>query len=49
MAASEDEFIWKYSYMAASQRHMKTYIHFINSYTFYISYFDVMLKKNEFL
>ena len=41
----------KYSSMAASQRQLQRYIYFWNSrlHIFYISYSDVMLKKNEFL
>ena len=41
----------KYSSMAASQRQLQRYIYFRNSrlHMFYISYSDVMLKRNEFL
>ena len=37
--------------MAAFQRQLPKYIYFKNSklHILYISYFDVMLKKNEFL
>ena len=50
MAASEDEFIGKYSVMAASQRQLQRHIYFKKFlHIFYISYFDVMLKTNGFL
>ena len=41
----------KYSSMAASQRQLQRYIYSRNSrlHMFYISYSDVMLKRNEFL
>ena len=41
----------KYSPMAASQRLLQRYIYLRNSrlYMFYISYPDIMLKRNEFL
>ena len=41
----------KYSSMAAFQRQLQRYIYFRNSrlHMFYISYSDVMLKRNEFL
>ena len=41
----------KYSWMAASQRQLQIDIYFRNSrwHMFYISYPDVMLKRNEFL
>ena len=41
----------KYSSMAGSQRQLQRYIYFRNSrlHMFYISYSDVMLKRNEFL
>ena len=35
--------------MAASQRQMQTYIHFRNSYTFYISYPDVIKGDRIFV
>ena len=40
---------WKHSCKVASQRQLQTYIHFRHSSKYYISYFDVMLKRNEFL
>ena len=43
---------WKYPWMAASQRQLlQRYIYFRNSrlHIFYISYSDVMLKRNKFL
>ena len=47
MAASEDEFIGKYSIMAASQRQLQRHIYFKKFlHIFYISYFDVMLKRH---
>ena len=43
--------IRKFSWMAASQRQLQRYIYLRNSklQIFYISYCDVMLKRNEFL
>ena len=42
---------WKFSWMAASQRQLQSYLSLRNSklQIFYISYCDVMLKRNEFL
>ena len=42
---------WKFSWMAASQRQLQRYIYLRNSklQIFYISYCDVMLKRNELL
>ena len=42
---------WKFSWMAASQGQLQRYVSLRNSklQIFYISYCDVMLKRNEFL
>ena len=42
---------WKFSWMATSQRHLQRYIYLKSSKLdiFYISYCDVMLKRNVFL
>ena len=48
MAASEDEFILE-TFLHGYFSKVAANIYFRNSYTFYISYFDVMSKRNEFL
>ena len=42
---------WKFSWMVASQRQLQSYVSLRNSklQIFYISYCDIMLKRNEFL
>ena len=51
MAASEDNFILEIFLNGCFSKTAAKYIHFKNSrlHVFYISYFDVMLKRNEVL
>ena len=51
MAASEDNFILGIFLNGYFSKTAAKYIYFKNSrlHIFYISFFDVMLKKNEFL
>ena len=51
MAASEDNFILEIFLNGCFSKTAAKYIYFKNSrlHIFYISYFDVMLKRNEFL
>ena len=50
MAASEDNFILEIFLNGCFSKTAAKYIYFKNSrlHIFYISYFDVMLKRNEF-
>ena len=50
MAASDDNFILELSQNGCFSKTAAKYIYFKNSrlHIFYISYFDVMLKRNEF-
>ena len=51
MVSSGDNFIFEIFLKAAFERQLQRYIYFRNSrlHMFYISYSDVMLKRNEFL
>ena len=51
MAASEDNFTLKIFLNGCFSKTAAKYIYFKNSrlHIFYISYFDVMLKRNKFL